>query len=487
MIGVFPKPYEDELAYSVFARYFSMSGYQCYTSIAEDLYTNPKNKPSIEFINSLSQDAINYVVGFYGSLDKFILKHTMFYYYSTFLPHSRKQQAFEFALKMDIKSLMNALPIPQSKASRYLRHCPLCVKEDRNQYGETFWHRSHQINGVNVCYKHKCYLVNSSVPISSNMPPSLIKAELEVKEHNITNKALPKKIEVDIAKYNIELLNHNHLSTLIYNNLSENLNAYLVGTKYLSKRGAKRYIEVLSNDFKNYYKDINLCGFGESWQLEKVFNGRRSNPFEISLVGMFLGIQAKELVSCEKAIETKTASDFDNTIRKFKARGLNYREIAAKLGISYDYCKVLAYGKKSGGNRKCIHNGGRKINWEYLDEQTLPNVIKLIKEMEAFNNSRPQKVSIGKIERLLGLKENQLKKLPKCLEYVKSHIISQQVFWALTVAWALKELETQNKTINITNILRLTNIRKAKLEGALPYLAQYIDKDFKQYELFSLD
>ena len=68
MIGVFPKPYEDELAYSVFARYFSMSGYQCFSSVAEDLYTNPKNKPSIEFINSLSQDAINYVVGFYGTL-----------------------------------------------------------------------------------------------------------------------------------------------------------------------------------------------------------------------------------------------------------------------------------------------------------------------------------------------------------------------------------------------------------------------------------
>lgn len=487
MIGVFPKPYEDELAYSVFARYFSMSGYQCFSSVAEDLYTNPKNKPSIEFINSLSQDAINYVVGFYGSLDKFILKHTMFNYYSTFLPHSRKQQAFEFALKMDIKSLMNALPIPQSKASRYLRYCPLCVKEDRNQYGETFWHRSHQINGVNVCYKHKCYLVNSSVPISSNMPPSLIKAELEVKEHNTTNKALPKKIEVDIAKYNIELLNHNHLSTLIYNNLSENLNAYLIGTKYLSSRGAKRYIHKLSCDFKEFYKNIDLLGFGEEWQLEKIFNGHRLNPFEISLLGAFLEIQAKELMSCEKTIESKTTSDFDNTIRKLKARGLNYREIAAKLGISYDYCKALAYGKKSGENRKRTHNGGRKINWEYLDEQTLPNVIKLIKEMEAFNNSRPQKVSIGKVERVLNLKEYRLKKMPKCLEYVNSHIISQQEFWALTIVWALKELETQNKTINITNILRLTNIRKAKLECALPYLAKYIDKDFKQYELFSLD
>ena len=45
MIGFFPKPYEDELAYSVFARYFERSGYTCFASCSEDLYVNPKNKP----------------------------------------------------------------------------------------------------------------------------------------------------------------------------------------------------------------------------------------------------------------------------------------------------------------------------------------------------------------------------------------------------------------------------------------------------------
>ena len=73
MIGFFPKPYDDELAYSVFARYFERSGYTCFASCSEDLYVNPKNKPSIEFFNLLTNDAINHIVPLVGSIEKFIL------------------------------------------------------------------------------------------------------------------------------------------------------------------------------------------------------------------------------------------------------------------------------------------------------------------------------------------------------------------------------------------------------------------------------
>ena len=112
MIGFFPKPYDDELAFSVFARYFERSGYTCFASCSEDLYVNPKNKPSIEFFNLLTNDAINHIVPLVGSIEKFILNHTMFNYYSTFLSNSNRHQAFEYALSMDIKALMNSLPIP---------------------------------------------------------------------------------------------------------------------------------------------------------------------------------------------------------------------------------------------------------------------------------------------------------------------------------------------------------------------------------------
>jgi len=41
-----------------------------------------------------------------------------------------------------------------------MRVCPLCVKEDRERYGETYWHLSHQLQGIDVCHKHGCYLTD---------------------------------------------------------------------------------------------------------------------------------------------------------------------------------------------------------------------------------------------------------------------------------------------------------------------------------------
>lgn len=39
--------------------------------------------------------------------------------------------------------------------------CLSCVREDEAQYGVGYWHRSHQIPGVTVCWKHKEALVSS--------------------------------------------------------------------------------------------------------------------------------------------------------------------------------------------------------------------------------------------------------------------------------------------------------------------------------------
>ena len=47
----------------------------------------------------------------------------------------------------------------------------------REKYGETYWHRMHQIYGMNICPKHLCMLYESNVPIKSKATPSLLTAE----------------------------------------------------------------------------------------------------------------------------------------------------------------------------------------------------------------------------------------------------------------------------------------------------------------------
>jgi hypothetical protein len=43
-------------------------------------------------------------------------------------------------------------------ARKLLRFCSACVEEEAKTYGESFWHRSHQYQGVRVCHKHNTWL-----------------------------------------------------------------------------------------------------------------------------------------------------------------------------------------------------------------------------------------------------------------------------------------------------------------------------------------
>jgi hypothetical protein len=48
---------------------------------------------------------------------------------------------------------------------KYLKYCPLCVAEDKVVYGETYWHRQHQLAEMLYCVKHQVRLANSEVSV----------------------------------------------------------------------------------------------------------------------------------------------------------------------------------------------------------------------------------------------------------------------------------------------------------------------------------
>lgn len=45
-----------------------------------------------------------------------------------------------------------------------LRYCPKCVIDDREKYKHAYWHRNHQITGVEVCHTHAAFLESSLIP-----------------------------------------------------------------------------------------------------------------------------------------------------------------------------------------------------------------------------------------------------------------------------------------------------------------------------------
>lgn len=62
----------------------------------------------------------------------------------------------------------------------YLRFCPQCILGDKKQFCECYWHRLHQVPGVEVCLIHNIILQKSEVGTGAHRR-GLVSAEEAVK------------------------------------------------------------------------------------------------------------------------------------------------------------------------------------------------------------------------------------------------------------------------------------------------------------------
>ena len=134
MITYFPKPYEDELAYSLFARFYMKSGYTTLRDVMDVLYVNKWYRADTLFFNKLKLEVVD-IITQNISMKEFVERHTMFPYYARFIKKERREKAVQSMINMD-GNYHNLLPIPNCIHGRYLRYCPDCVKYDRENHGE---------------------------------------------------------------------------------------------------------------------------------------------------------------------------------------------------------------------------------------------------------------------------------------------------------------------------------------------------------------
>lgn len=119
-------------------------------------------------------DLPNHINELYQRLKHFDVKrpealikgHTLFRYYTAFVPETVQHEVFQTMLKGHKKgSLHLQTGIMPSTVSdfRYFRYCPDCIEEDIQLVGEPYWHLQHQIPSYLVCTKHYKPLQNSRV------------------------------------------------------------------------------------------------------------------------------------------------------------------------------------------------------------------------------------------------------------------------------------------------------------------------------------
>ena len=94
-------------------------------------------------------------------------KHTLFRYYTTFANEKTKEAVHDAMItgnRPGAIHMMTGMMASSVSEPLYFRYCSDCVENNFKQYGETYWHASHQLPGVFLCLKHDNLLQNSSAP-----------------------------------------------------------------------------------------------------------------------------------------------------------------------------------------------------------------------------------------------------------------------------------------------------------------------------------
>lgn len=164
MLEYFPDPYPDELLYSVWARFGDQVHYPNRQDIMLELFGSRSYSALVDWSCSLRYLVNRLSVDHCYTADMFINDHTLFPLYAPFFPPERRLLLREQMITGSGTALSSRMGMMTSHIPRYrwLRYCPECVKRDRDQFGETYWHRLHQAPGVEVCPAHALFLEDST-------------------------------------------------------------------------------------------------------------------------------------------------------------------------------------------------------------------------------------------------------------------------------------------------------------------------------------
>lgn len=251
MIEHFPDPYPDELLYSVWARYSDQVRYPTHQDVLQELFGIITARPIVDLPCHLGYFISNLPTGHLYTLDKLIGCHTLFPFYSPFLPLERSKSIRAQMISGDGTSIHRKIGATSNLFLSRLRYCPICVMEERKNLGECYWHRLHQVAGVVICPIHMVYLENSEVRVPS-LSYVFISAEcmLGTSKPRAVKSSPWREIFLVIATSARYLLDHTLPSDPSF--LQKQYHALLAQQGFLTVKGHLRTVDLLKS-FSDYY------------------------------------------------------------------------------------------------------------------------------------------------------------------------------------------------------------------------------------------
>ncbi len=437
MIVYLPEIYPDELVYSWFSRYAVHSGCIANTQALRDLYCKRSDTPIKEFIGSLNTEARECIDKMYP-LEELVLNHTMYPQYARFVPLEQKKDALYKLCreKCDMHHLFSVLP--RCEKEQYLKYCSVCAKEDRSIYGETYWHRKHQIRNMGICPKHKCLLCDSDVSAKSIGTYTFSAAQMVIPEEEECE-TIENPLQIGFVEYldqvfdsPMDLEQDIPISTILYHVMKD--------TEYMTLKGIRRDMRKFVDDMTCYYEQIGLNQIASENQIKKMLlSGENYDFSSVCQIGFFLNMTVEEL----------TASKLTEDDIKEEVQSHYIKRNAAPNAEQYDSEMADILEKVASD----IYNG------------------------TADSKGKPGKVTEKFVYAMLRIKKHQIEYMPKCKAVMERYSESYPEFWARKFVWGYKLLKREQDIVFWTDLRNVVGINKKHMNEVVPYLGRYLEAD----------
>lgn len=454
MIGFMPELYPDELVYSWLARYHVRTGHHSYQQTAKHLLNKKANIVSKKFLNEYSDEFFDMIKNNI-TIKELAIKHSMLSTYVKFLPIDKRNNIIK-SYENNLRYKESSIGFKTKSNGINMRYCPICIKEDRDKYGETYWHREHQFIGINVCTKHKCYLIDSEVSVQSIDKSEFYTAEYIIGQKNDV-KISSNEFEINFAKYFTEVINTESNND---SNITGYLNTVLWNSKYKANGCKVKDFNKLYNDYFELCEKINANIISSRPSLREILKNK-CRTLDICILGMLLNISPYDLVN-RVLSSTNKKNISDQVIFLRDVKKMSYDRIAKELNASKRTVERI------------YHN--RKVECDFDILELLQN------ELPKFynghlTNGRPQKITVGTIEKQFDIPQKILISNKFYHNEIIKYDESYPEYWARELVWSYNKLKEDKAYISQNKITKQTSIFKDQFIRAIPHISKYTDKE----------
>ncbi len=491
MLGYFPRPYPDELLYSVIARYAVHSGICSSKELVEELFLSRNAAAVVDFPGHLST-FVNQIAHLHPyTVDDWIQHHTLYPAYLPFVPSERAYQIIQSAKSNNANDIHTRMGVAAATIStpKYLRICKQCYIEQQWRYGESYWQRTFQLPGVVVCPIHSQPLSITDVLYHPNSKFSFVPA----RQFNII-------AQLDSPEIRRSISHLTHLANSFYDLLNSPTDIHftfqqlsqfyfqLAKNHGLTKGSRVLHGDVVEKLMTYWPRDLlfrldSTLSPPISW-VTLLFRKHRkfSHPLQHLLIWQCFDkrnaadvislINSSPIAKAVKPVVKKSDISGERLEHErqvwllicgeHKARGVKW--IRTEGGGDANYMWLYRNDREwliANTPEKVKSTILNRVDWHERDQQTLEALKQLKKKFSGMDlNTRMTKAWFIKNTEMKATLEKNLNKLPACKDFIDSHSETVEQFQRRRIVAAVAELQTTHADIPAWKIIRKAGIRK---------------------------